>query len=208
MDPLDPEHRPAKDAPRLSKDEARRRALKARDSLGEEERERLAQAVRTRALELPETRRRRHGHALRLVPHRARHAAHRGPSARGRQEGVPAARRSGRGSWPPTRSPTWPPISCRASGTSRSRARCCPRCRRRTWTSCSFLARPSTSWAAAAATAAASTTATCRARDPALRGSRSPSRRSSWTDIDCEPHDLPVTAIVTERRVIRPGRDR
>jgi 5-formyltetrahydrofolate cyclo-ligase len=24
-------------------------------------------------------------------------------------------------------------------------------------------------------------------------------------DIDCEPHDLPMTAIVTERRVIRPG---
>jgi 5-formyltetrahydrofolate cyclo-ligase len=23
--------------------------------------------------------------------------------------------------------------------------------------------------------------------------------------IDCEAHDLPVTAIVTERRVIRPG---
>jgi 5-formyltetrahydrofolate cyclo-ligase len=23
--------------------------------------------------------------------------------------------------------------------------------------------------------------------------------------IDCEPHDLPVTAIVTERRVIRPA---
>ena len=80
-----------------------------------------------------------------------------------------------------------------------------PRCRRRRSTSCSCPARRSTRTATAAATAAASTTTTCRSRGRARRGWRSPSRRRSCRRSACEPHDLPVTAIVTERRVIRPG---
>jgi 5-formyltetrahydrofolate cyclo-ligase len=47
-------HDEPEDDPGIPKQEARRRALDARDALPEDERERLADAVRARALELPE----------------------------------------------------------------------------------------------------------------------------------------------------------
>jgi 5-formyltetrahydrofolate cyclo-ligase len=49
-----PQDEPDTATPALDKDEARRRALQARGALPEAERERLGEAVRARALELPE----------------------------------------------------------------------------------------------------------------------------------------------------------
>ena len=54
MASLQAQNEPGADAAGLDKDDARRCALEARDALPEPERERLAEAVRARALELPE----------------------------------------------------------------------------------------------------------------------------------------------------------
>jgi 5-formyltetrahydrofolate cyclo-ligase len=53
-DPIEPQDQPPGDPRGLAKHEARRLGLDARDALAHSERERLAEAVRARALELPE----------------------------------------------------------------------------------------------------------------------------------------------------------
>ena len=190
---------------RSTRTRRRRCALDARGALPEAERERLAEAVRARALALPELA--AAGTVMLFASFRTELDT--APIAewvlRAGKTPLPAAgprppAHGGVSRHRPRRRP-----GARASGTSRSRARGCPRSRRRRSTSCSCPGPRSTRRGAAAATAAASTTTTCRSRGRARRGSRSPSRCSWCRAICCEPHDLPVTAIVTERRVIRPG---
>ena len=188
----------------MPKQEARRRALDARDSLPEDERERLADAVRARALELPELA--AAGTVMLFASFRTELDTM--PIARwvleaGKRLCLPrvlgprlmAAYQVARpGRRPRPRQVGHPRAARRAAGGAR----------RRRWTWCSCPGPRSTKRAAAAATAAASTTTTCRSRGRARRGSRSRSRRNWCRASTCEAHDLPVTAIVTERRVIRP----
>ncbi len=161
MTPFQTHDDPGADAGGLDKAEARTCALDARGTLSEAERERLAEAVRIRALELPEL---ASAGTVMLFA-----------SFRTELDTTPIAEwvvRTGK-----TLCLPWilAPRLMKAyrvsdlaadlvpgSGTSPSRARGCRRSRRRRSTSCSSPGPPSTRKGAAAATAAASTTTTCR----------------------------------------------
>ena len=204
MTPGQAQNEPGGDPPALDKNEARRRALEARGALTEAERDRLAEAVRARALELPELA--AAGTVMLFASFRTEldtmpiaewvlRAGKRlclprvlGPRRMAAYRVTDLAADLAPGKWdipePREGSPEVPPeaidlVFVPGSAFDEEGRRC--------GYGGGFydnylpLTRPGTAWVALAFEA------------------------QLVPRIGCEDHDLPVTAIVTERRVIRPG---